>query len=446
LDEWEKHNYYERFPKLIENEVAWLESIDALTNNQPHPQASSDLSHIDYDSDTIPDRFNVNDLPHTKKHLATVQSIPRIHTDKLSVADFRSQFEIPNKPVIIEGLTSSWPSHGWTFESLLHSKYAHAKFRVGDDDNGRAIRIPLKNYIHYARNTHDDSPLYLFEDAFDEDDVAKGFLNDYTPPEYFNEDIFKLLPFDRRPPFRWILVGPAMSGTRMHIDPLDSSAWNVVLSGRKRWVLMSPQLSHDLALGKHVWTAEERKDGRSPQAIYWFQEVLPRIRAYVQATGRDYELKEFIQYPGDVLFVPSLWHHAVMNLDETVSFTQNWVSNTNFPAAWRAMRSRRNHMARRLLLRLQIFYPHLAKVANDVDNEDNYAWSTTKFTSKTKDMSLSSRMKLRQTALRVCKELDSQRFGDIIMIDENEEVEKVLDVMMSGDTDSSDDSDDSDCD
>eukprot|EP01051_Picozoa_sp_SAG22_P005139 SAG22_NODE_298_length_12785_cov_5.760129_3_plen_161_part_00 len=27
---------------------------------------------------------------------------------------------------------------------------------------------------------------------------------------------------------------------------------------------------------------------------------------------------EFVQSPGEIVFVPSLWHHAVMNLDDTV--------------------------------------------------------------------------------------------------------------------------------
>lgn len=32
------------------------------------------------------------------------------------------------------------------------------------------------------------------------------------------------------------------------------------------------------------------------------------------------ELCSFLQYPGDIFFVPSLYTHQILNLDETVGF------------------------------------------------------------------------------------------------------------------------------
>lgn len=38
----------------------------------------------------------------------------------------------------------------------------------------------------------------------------------------------------------------------MHIDPLGTSAWNTVVSGRKLWVLFPPHVDKNVAKGKDV--------------------------------------------------------------------------------------------------------------------------------------------------------------------------------------------------
>lgn len=465
LEDWTKYNYAAKFPAQRAKNVQWLETLDALTNRQKHANAVTDMDHIaQYLDKSIPHTehefskkergtYNINAPATSPDILKFVTSVDRVDQNDLTVEQFRTQYETPSLPIMISGLTPSWPSHSWTASSILNTIYASRKFRIGDDDNGRSIRVPFETYLQYMFTNKDDSPLYLFEDAFDDDEVAVGLLKEYEVPKYFKEDMFPLLPHDRRPPFRWVLVGGERSGTRMHLDPLSTSAWNVVLSGHKRWVLMSPELSKELALGRNVWTDQEIKDGISPQAVYWFEEILPRIREFVVRSGREkeYRLMEFIQYPGEVVFVPSGWWHAVINLTDSVSFTQNWVSVYNFPSVWKDMKSRRKHLARRLLQRLRHVFPNVATTATLMDQTEGYTFNMKPKKHKKEapsDMNRDSLIKRRRGILAILQDVNASKFSKFSTLTDaeldNPELTAVFDAMMSGESDSSSDSDDDD--
>jgi hypothetical protein len=68
---------------------------------------------------------------------------------------------------------------------------------------------------------------------------------------------------------------------------------------------------------------------------------------------------EFLQYPGETVFVPHGWLHAVLNLTPTVAVTQNYVSTPNLREAWAEARGKRPHMARRWREQMRRHEPHL---------------------------------------------------------------------------------------
>ena len=61
------------------------------------------------------------------------------------------------------------------------------------------------------------------------------------------------------------------------------------------------------------------RTGEDDEAINYFVDMLPRIRA---KHGHNIKIYEFIQEPGDTVFVPGGWWHGVLNLEDTVAVTQ----------------------------------------------------------------------------------------------------------------------------
>jgi histone arginine demethylase JMJD6 len=58
--------------------------------------------------------------------------------------------------------------------------------------------------------------LYLFESSLEDKKMAKYMIKDYRVPKYFREDILSNVGSEKRPPYRWFLIGPERSGTTVH--------------------------------------------------------------------------------------------------------------------------------------------------------------------------------------------------------------------------------------
>ena len=92
----------------------------------------------------------------------------------------------------------------------------------------------------------------------------------------------------------------------------------------------------------------------------------------MEGRSKGLQYVEFVQYPGETIFVPGGWWHAVLNVDDTVAVTQNFCNSVNFSKVWRKTRRGRKKMACKFLEQLDAHYPDLAKIARDMNKQDNF--------------------------------------------------------------------------
>jgi histone arginine demethylase JMJD6 len=308
------------------------------------------------------------------------KGIPIFHVSGLSKRKFKKEYEDKEQPCIIQGITDDWPAtRRWTLKKL-RKRYSDSRMKCGEDDDGYSVRVRMQYFLDYMANNKDDSPLYVFEGAFDDDKIGAKLLEDYTVPHYFDDDLFKYVKEKRRPPYRWFLIGPKRSGTTVHVDPLGTSAWNSLLVGRKRWVLFPPEAGKRLSKGRH-----HMAKGDDDEASNYFSFMLPKIRKEAEENG--IKVYEFIQEPGETVFIPGGWWHSVINITDTIAVTQNFCSYSNFPMVWRETRVGRKKMCWKWLEKMKKEEPELALRAEAINAEDGF--EMTKKESKKKKRSRS---------------------------------------------------------
>ena len=139
---------------------------------------------------------------------------------------------------------------------------------------------------------------------------------------------------------RRLLIGPERSGTGWHIDPIGC-AWNALIHGRKRWAITAPgaTLPHDTDVVR--WFSDWHKLREQCGGCNWF---------------------DFIQSPGEVVYVPQGWGHAVVNLELSVALTGNAVRASD---------------ARQCVLDIECSHPELAaRIESVMHTSTDYCTNT----------------------------------------------------------------------
>lgn len=277
---------------------------------------------------------------------------------------YTSEYSYTSTPAVITNCTNDWvwPANGnnWSIENLRNLLGSEKRFEVAQCD----ATVSLDNFFGYMESVEaalDDNPVYVFETLVDgeHDDI----INKFQIPHFFTNmtsnrsgchtpgDTSDLLSAAGENGLdfgihRWLLIGPARSGSNLHVDPLGTSAWNTLLVGSKLWTIFPPNIpeSQLSTMGgtenMSLFNATNITSDTTPQsqsqsqfgqtgshasqaipdfcAAAWFLNFFPLIQRNKQLGGM-----QFVQHVGETVFVPAGWHHAVLNLEATVCVTQN---------------------------------------------------------------------------------------------------------------------------
>lgn len=245
----------------------------------------------------------------------------------LTYNDFAASWSDTPFVLTADRCVRSWPVlQNWSLDGLQRD-YATTAFRA------ESVDWPYALYDQYMRRTTDESPLYLFDKKFAEKmdltvDSDTKDASAYWKPECFGLDLFEVLG-PQRPAHRWLIVGPARSGSTFHKDPNGTSAWNAVVRGAKYWILFPPG-----AAVPGVYVSADKSEVTSPLSI---AEWLLTFHAEARATPG---CIEGVCGEGEILHVPSGWWHLVVNLEPGIALTQNFVPRAHLAEVLLFLRDR----------------------------------------------------------------------------------------------------------
>ena len=195
----------------------------------------------------------------------------------MSVEEFVLHHISVRRPVLVRGVIEDWPAwEHWTHSELLR-RHGSLVFSVSDVPyaqlyHGRSAKThqtTLANFVSLFEH-EDQSPDYLFDGQVLHRNAALG--RDAPPPSLITNLTIVL---------KQLIVGPKGSGSPPHFH---NHALNALVYGVKRWFMWPPRDAHF---------------------------IFGHVSTWIKNRTGDY--LECIQMPGDVVYVPQNWGHAVIN-------------------------------------------------------------------------------------------------------------------------------------
>ena len=196
LDDWECDGLYEVFPSFVNG---LSDDYEAFIPSQQHGSSSSSGLHASSSSLLVNDsssNHNHNGATTAMEYVTAPTVIPEeipivLNAETLTPQQFANEYEAKKVPVVIRNIPNGhdggkeaapWiATQRWGFFNLENDpELRERSFKCGEDDDGSSVKIKMKHFLKYLQNNKDDSPLYIFDSAFEDDRVSKKILRKLT--------------------------------------------------------------------------------------------------------------------------------------------------------------------------------------------------------------------------------------------------------------------------
>src|SRR6201996_3354200 len=222
--------------------------------------------------------------------------------DTISPADFTENYLKPRRPLVIKGLTKSWPAREkWTAEYLKEvvgnkvvPLYDNSKADPSKPINARAAEMPFDEYIDLIKSKPTELRIFFFN-IFKQ---APELINDIVLPKDLMGGFIESMPA--------MFFGGSNSVTFLHYDIDLPHIFHTHFGGRKHVILFENKWKHRLYCLPNATYALEDYDVANPDTAKF-----PALEGV--------EGCEVILEHGDTLFMPTGYWHWMKYLDGSYS-------------------------------------------------------------------------------------------------------------------------------
>lgn len=230
-----------------------------------------------------------------------LQDIPRVKG--ISKEEFLKEYFRPQRPVVFEDLSASWPAiKKWNFEyfreksgDIVVPLYDGKPAKGHQKSHGPAMKVKMRDYIDILQKGPTDLRMFFFNLLQN----VPELVEDFRYPD-LGVKFFKKLPV--------LFVGGEGGKVVMHYDMDLANNFHFNFAGEKRVILYPPEETKFLYKVPHSIVSMEIIDMDDPD--------LEKYPALAMAKGYEVTLKH-----GEALFIPSKWWHFIKYESPCLSLT-----------------------------------------------------------------------------------------------------------------------------